>query len=208
MKAEYIDHMGSDDLVVDAARASFGNVAKNYPEEKNTKLIQYLAKHNHWSPFSHPQVTMLHEVPIFVARQEFKHVVGFTRNERSRRYVDDVPMLYMPDAWRVKAANKKQGSGSAHSYSHGWTRIVGGLYEQIVKTYNSMIEDGVAPEQARMILPQSMLTSYYVTGSLAAWARAYKLRIAEDSQKEIQYLAKQWGTILEPLFPVSWRALT
>lgn len=208
MKAEYIDHMGSDDLVVDAARASFGNVAKNYPEEKNTKLIQYLAKHSHWSPFSHPQVTMLHEVPIFVARQEFKHVVGFTRNERSRRYVDDVPMLYMPDSWRVKAANKKQGSGSAHIYSHGWTRIVGGLYEQIVKTYNSMIEDGVAPEQARMILPQSMLTSYYVTGSLAAWARAYKLRIAEDSQKEIQYLAKQWGTILEPLFPVSWSALT
>lgn len=209
IKATYISHMGNDELVVDAARASFDKVASKYSQEKNSRLIKYLAKHNHWTPFSHPQITLLHEVPIFVARQEFKHVIGFTRNERSRRYVDDTPEFYVPDEWRERPSkDKKQGSGGVSEY----TDIVSGLYKescrQALIVYNRLINEGIAPEQARMILPQSMMTSYYVTGSLAAFARAYKLRIAPDSQKEIQDLAKQWDSIIKPLYPESWKALT
>lgn len=358
MDVEYIDHMGSDERVVDAARVSFDKEATNYTEEQNRALIHYLAKHGHWTPFSAPQITLRLTVPIFVARQDFKHQIGFTRNEVSRRYVDDTPEFFVPDEWRIRPEGSvKQGSGTGKlpqpdfqqgfciqcgvevsqskrhqgggrtkkycstqckstftnrnrnpyknifnnakaratregktweldfdsfefpeycpylglklDYSQGKEKIqpnspsfdrknpslgyvsgnveiishkansmknnatpdelvkmaeavllrhrgyipnyehsYEGVCKKAVRLYNDMVADGYSPEQARMVLPQSMYTSYYTTGSLAAWARAYNLRVDAHAQKEIQDLYKQVGEIIEPLFPVSWKALT
>lgn len=250
MKAELINYMGSDLTVVNAARVSFDKESGWEPEfyipdeftlpgepkallpvgkvlgEKDQRLLSYLAKHNHWTPFSHVQITMRETVPIFVARQRFKHVVGFTYNETSRRYVDSPPEFFVPDQWRKAADNKKQGSSdetiNLNNYyffpdadGDSWNdRTVAEEFnqcmERVVFMYNWMIELGVAPEQARMVLPQSMYTSYYVTGSLAAWARAYKLRIDPHAQREIQDLAVQWNDIITniPELKHSWNALT
>lgn len=210
MKATLIDHMGSDLTVVNSARVSFNKHAEEFTQG-DTRLIKYLATHGHFTPFTHPQITMRESVPIFVARQRFKHVIGFSYNEVSRRYVDDAPEFYEPDQWRSRPdGSMKQGSGDALDFDTACR--VDGKYQDAVRqceaVYNSMLSQGVAPEQARMVLPQSMLTEYYVTGSLAAWARAYKLRIDAHAQKEIQELAKQWGEIIAPLFPESWEALT
>jgi len=229
MKAEYIQHMGSDLTVVNAARVSFdktseftdadGNVellpgsvvqpTGQYLREEDVKLIKYLAGHGHWTPMSHPMIQMRETVPIFVARQRFKHMVGFTYNEVSRRYVDDTPEFHFPDEWRVRPdAGIKQGSGGGHPLSLEWADKYGLLIDHAASLYEEMTADGVAPEQARMTLPQSMLTSYYVTGSLYAWARAYIQRSEAHAQLEIQVLAHQWDHIIAPLFPVSWSALT
>jgi thymidylate synthase (FAD) len=224
MKAELIDTMGNDLTVVNAARVSFdkesewewsydGNGDEALLAEKDQKLINYLAKHNHWTPFSHVMITMRETVPIFVARQRFKHMVGFTYNEVSRRYVDTPPEFFIPESWRKAAENKKQGS-SDESLIGLDADSAGFHYEELIQyakeMYTMLINMGVAPEQARMVLPQSMYTSYYVTGSLAAWARAYKLRIDPHAQKEIQDLAVQWGDIIGaiPELKYSWEALT
>lgn len=225
MKAELIDYMGSDLTCVNAARVSFDKesewdthdsldpkwVANETLNVKDQKLIKYLATHNHWTPFSHVQITMRETVPIFVARQRFKHVVGFTYNEMSRRYVSDEPSFFVPDTWRRASENKKQGSEDEPVAENNNIRTDYRLFiEHCIAMYSSLLEDGVAPEQARMVLPQSMYTSYYVTGSLAAWARAYNLRSEEHAQKEIQDLAKQWDDIIGgiPQLEHSWRALT
>lgn len=185
--------------------------------EKDRKLIFYLEKHGHWTPFSHCMITMRETVPIFVARQRYKHMVGFTYNEVSRRYVDEDPEFYVPDVWRKRSLSVKQGSLDEAVEEPMYfrfinTRTTSESYERYIdyakSLYQDMLEHGVAPEQARMILPQSMLTSYYVTGSLAAWARAYKLRIDPHAQKEIRDLAVQWNDIISPKFPISWKALT
>lgn len=230
MEVTLIDLMGTDLTVVDAARVSFnkesnwGTSSTKELFEKDEKLIKYLASHGHWTPFSHPMITMREKVPIFVARQRFKHMVGFTYNEVSRRYVDDAPEFYTPDVWRKRAENKKQGSSDEEIKTFTVETIgfnneilsvedvsIKERYESIMKQliwfYKDFIKNGVAPEQARMVLPQSMYTEYYTTGSLAAWARAYKLRIDSHSQKEIQDLAVEWNKIIRPLFPVSWSAL-
>lgn len=187
------------------------------PEEAEQLILRIQRMAQHWTPFAHPQITMLEEVPIFVARQRFKHTIGFVYNEVSRRYVDDRPEFYCPDAWRSRPQNGiKQGSGDALDGAVLTVDGVQGTPEQWHEDncqwgrdiYESMIEAGIAPEQARMELPQSMMTSYWVTGSLAAWARAYNQRIDPHAQKETQELAKQWGEIIAPLFPVSWRCLT
>jgi len=254
MRAEYISHMGNDLLVVNAARVSMDKESdwarynctgcQNSVQEScghncelpstpkglvegDKKLLNYLAKHSHWTPFSHPQITMRETVPIFVARQRFKHMVGFTYNEVSRRYVDDEPEFYTPDVWRSRPEGSiKQGSGSEEvvkmynpvpfcqydNFCDGEVGTVKDTYDDLIylagEVYNNMLKAGVAPEQARMVLPQSMYTSYYVTGSLSAWARAYKQRIDAHSQVEIQDLARQWDTIIKPLYPESWEALT
>ena len=178
--------------------------------EKDVKLLSYLAKHNHWTPFSHVMITMRETVPIFVARQRFKPMVGFTYNEVSRRYVSDEPSFYVPDSWRKAAENKKQGSSDeAIEFTANANYIYQVLCEHSLGVYKELLDDGVAPEQARMVLPQSMYTSYYTTGSLAAWARAYKLRSDEHSQKEIRDLADQWNDIIRgiPELKYSWSAL-
>lgn len=225
MKAELIDRMGDDLRVVNAARVSFDKESWYVNEEawlefdedltigeKDQKLLTYLAKHGHWTPFSHVMITMRETVPIFVARQRFKHMVGFTYNEVSRRYVDDTPEFYIPhEGWRERAENKKQGSKDSIVKTNNALMAEYQMFlEKAEALYHDMIWDGVAPEQARMVLPQSMYTSYYVTGSLAAWARAYKLRIDAHAQKEIQDLAIQWGDIIGgiPELKYSWKALT
>lgn len=246
MEIKLIDVMGDDLRVVNAARVSFDKESgwnevpyrNGYDQtdigysqelsEKDQKLINYLASHNHWTPFSHVQITMREKVPIFVARQRFKHMVGFTYNEVSRRYVDDTPEFFTPDKWRARAANKKQGSSDEEVewLETGeflvWDDPTSPLLEISLKDYyNSFIREAeefykllirneVAPEQARMVLPQSLYTTYYVTGSLAAWARAYKLRSDEHSQREIQDLANMWNTEISKLenLKYSWSALT
>lgn len=211
--ADYVSHMGTDITVVNAARVSFSK--ESHPDldgsilASDAKLIAYLAKHSHWTPFAHPQITLRETIPIFVARQRFKHMVGFVYNEVSRRYVDDTPEFYIPEEWRGRPEGSiKQGSSGVHPKSAYFTKEYAAFLDQAQSLYEEMIEDGVAPEQARMLLPQSMLTSYYVTGSLAAFARAYKQRIDPHAQKEIQDLAIHWGNIIQPLFPVAWNALT
>lgn len=218
--------MGDDLRVANAARVSFDkesewdtvetyDFSKNETYDENvlshqdTKLIKYLAKHNHFTPFTHTAITLRETVPIFVARQRFKHVVGFTYNEVSRRYVDDAPEFYRPTSLRSRAENKKQGSGedlSANEQLKG-AEVIEWVHRRTLSAYSELLSMGVAPEQARMVLPQSMYTSYYVTGSLAAFARAYGLRSDPHAQLEIQELAKTWDTIIRPLFPVSWSAL-
>jgi thymidylate synthase (FAD) len=228
MKTEYIDHMGSDLTVVNAARVSFDKESEWQWEPEidrlgahefatghchavlktsDARLILYLAKHNHYTPFTHPQITVRETVPIFVARQRFKHVVGFSYNEMSRRYVDSEPEFYVPEAWRKRAENKKQGSSDEPVDNDSIPYLQRLAEERALEAYTRMLEYGVCPEQARMVLPQSMLTSYYVTGSLAAWARAYKQRIKPDAQYEIQLLAREWDKVIRPLFPASWSAL-
>lgn len=359
MKAELIDRMGTDLSVVNSARVSFDKHHEVFWEE-DERLIKYLARHNHWTPFSHVMITMRETVPIFVARQRFKHVVGFTYNEVSRRYVDDEPEFYYPDEWRTKPIGSvKQGSGTEKlpqpEFEYGYCRQCGketiptirlqgggkariycsdeckykynnlnrnpykaiwnnasarakregkewsiefdtfefpshcpilgleldysigkgriqdnspsfdrldpdkdyikgnvrlvsnkantmksnasadelvtfaknillqykgvvikddfgydGVIQKAKQLYKTMIDQGYAAEQARMVLPQSMYTSYYVTGSLAAWARAYNLRSEEHAQKEIQDLAAQWNDIISGIdeLKYSWKALT
>jgi thymidylate synthase (FAD) len=229
VKTQLINHMGSDLTVVNSARVSFdkesdwevNHSVRTELSEKDGALIRYLAKHNHFTPFTHCMVTLRETVPIFVARQRFKHTIGFSYNEVSRRYVDDTPEFYLPDLWRFKADNVKQGShytGLTSQEVNGKLRDkeeANGLimspeeiYDDCLKTYKQLLSIGVCAEQARMVLPQSMYTSYYVTGSLSAFARAYKLRIDKHAQKEIQELAESWNNIIKDLYPVSWKALT
>ncbi len=220
IKAEYIDHMGDDLTVVNAARVSFDKESEwidnpfkyakaDCVHADDIKLIKYLATHGHWTPFSHPQITLRYTVPIFVARQEFKHIVGFTRNEVSRRYVDDAPEFYQPKVWRGKPEGSiKQGSGDAHVDNERWLWDYHIYVNKCVEMYQTMLNDDIAPEMARMVLPQSMMTSYYVTGSLAAYARMFKQRTDAHAQVEIQALSRHVSEIIEPLFPVSWAALT
>lgn len=217
IKVELMDHMGSDLRVVDAARVSFNKQSDGSEPEKDAKLISYLARHDHFTPFTHCMITLRETVPIFVARQRFKHTVGFTYNEISRRYVDDTPEFFFPDTWRERPdGSVKQGSelNSVTTLPHhyGQARNIDSAFDDLLHhandLYKAMLDANVAPEMARMVLPQSMMTSYYVTGSLMAFARAYKLRIDSHSQLEIQHLAKQWDAIIKPLFPESWDALT
>jgi thymidylate synthase (FAD) len=210
MEVKLIDWLGSDSRVVDSARVSFSKEASNYTKEQNEKLIKYLATHGHFTPFTHVMITMREKVPIFVARQRFKHMVGFSYNEVSRRYVDDTPEFFIPDEWRKRAENKKQGSSDEIVVDKWISLDYQNLLDHALDTYKHMLMDGVAPEQARMVLPQSMLTEYYVTGSLAAWARAYKLRSDPHAQKEIQDLVVKWHEIISNIQDIkySWSALT
>jgi len=222
MSVELVDHMGSDLTVVNAARVSH-NKHVDELNDKDEKLIRYLAKNGHWTPFGHAMITLRETVPIFVARQRFKHTVGFCYNEVSRRYVKDEPTFYLPDQWRASAKNVKQGSSQTDFIEKMSSMIKGEkidydddfmvsskvdwIYNTSLNVYNEMLESGICAEQARMILPQGMMTSYYVTGSLAAWARAYHLRAEATAQKEIRDLASMWNEKINPIFPKSWEAL-
>jgi len=207
MKVELIDFMGSDLTVVNAARVSFN---KNH--EKMTsgdeKLIAYLARHGHWTPFGHPQLQFRISAPIFVARQLVKHQVGLVWNEISRRYVDSKPSFYMTDKWRSKAENKKQGSGDELIELDGWDYdYIQKAHVAAVDAYSHLLKLGVAPEQARIVLPQSMYTEWYWTGSLFAFARVCKLRMSPDAQEETRYIAEQISKCVAPKYPISWKYL-
>lgn len=204
MQVEYVDHMGSDLTVVNAARVSFGKHKDTF-DDSDAKLIKYLCRHGHWTPFAHPQICLRMKAPVFVRTQCFKHKTGFVENEVSRRYVDDAPTFYIPDVWRGRPTDgAKQGSSGEVKLESE----VEGFFEYCLRYYQMMLAKGVAPEQARMVLPQSMYTQWYWTGSLAAYARFYKQRSDSHAQKEIQDLAKMVGETIQPLYPASWEALT
>ena len=207
---ELIDHMGSDASVVNAARVSFGKRITEM-SEGDTKLIRYLAKHNHWSPFGHASLQFRIKAPIFVARQLVKHQIGLTWNEISRRYVDYEPEFYEVDKWRGRPVDKKQGSSEENIEWINRSMRTSALQDQVenvaLANYNLMIGAGVAPEQARMILPQSMMTEWYWSGTLYAFARVCNLRCAEDAQYETRIVANLINDECEKLFPISWTEL-
>jgi thymidylate synthase (FAD) len=209
-KVELLHVMGDDLMVVNAARVSFAKESTEF-KEQDTKLVNYLAKHNHISPFFHPQIQFRIKMPIFVAREWYRHQIGFSRNEVSRRYVSDMPECWSPELtdFREKDAKIKQGSKDtpieladvAQNLYATSTRIS-------LEAYDELLKLGVAPEVARTILPQSMYTEFIETGSLAAYSRLFKLRTSPDAQREIQKYAHEIGKLLEEKFPVSWKALT
>lgn len=197
--------MGTDLSVVNAARVSFHKESLEFTDQ-DAKLIYYLAKHNHWSPFAHTALTFRIKAPIFVARQLVKHTVGGVWNEVSRRYVSDEPEFYFPDVWRGKPENAKQGSSDKEAK----TAYAYKAKEQIwwlVDSYNNMIEEGVAPEQARMVLPQNTMTEWWWTGSLVFFARVCKQRLDSHAQQETREIAEMLSNQIKPLFPVAWKAL-
>ena len=208
--ATYLDHMGSDLSVVNAARVSFGkkssmdedNMGVWHLKDKDKKLIRYLAKHKHLSPFGHAFASFHVKAPIFVARQLVKH--KFLRwNEVSRRYVDEEPEFYVPEAWRGRSADKKQGSEGVVNPEYNPQYLDG----KIKFAYLQALDMGVAPEQARMLLPQSTMTEWYWSGSLDAFAAMCKLRCASDTQYESRVVADQISKVMGKIFPVSWDAL-
>ena len=207
-KVEYVDHMGSDLSIVNAARVSFNKVSDVFGQG-DEKLIQYLARHNHWTPFGHTSISFRIKCPIFVARQLGKHQVGLVWNEVSRRYVDDEPEYYYPDWWRGRPVNAKQGSSGAldkHLQKMMYVELANAV-EHCDRLYSLLIKEGVAPEQARMVLPQNMMTEFIWTGSLAAFARVCKLRLDPHTQLETRDVTQKIGTILESLYPTGYKAL-
>jgi thymidylate synthase (FAD) len=202
------DWMGSDDSVVNAARVSFDKSANNYSPEANKKLINYLAKHKHWSPFAHTCLSFRIKAPIFVARQLAKHQVGLAWNEVSRRYVSVEPEVWRPDGLRQAAENVKQGSSD--SYVENDRSIIDFNYVMgvAVRTYEQLLRDGVCPEQARAILPQGMMTEWIWTGSLYAFYRVVSQRLKPEAQKETQEIAHKIDLACYSKFPISWQALT
>lgn len=237
MRVEYVAHSGDDLLVVNAARASFGKESEwevvGYDEvfddhsrsveihplkqlsAKDTKLIHFLAREKHVLPFRHPTVTLRCRAPIFVARQLGKHQAGMSWSEESRRYIDSEPEFFWPDKWRKRADNVKQGSSeevvdddALDFYIPGATDFTPKeMVDNMLGLYKQMLMEGVAPELARMILPQNMMITWVWTGTLLAWHHMLKLRLAPDTQKETRDFAKMVENIITPLYPVSMGAL-
>ena len=207
---QLLDCFGDDLTVVNGARVSFHKESEWSAEgglsTKDTKLVKYLVKHGHWTPFAHPQLRFRIKMPIFTAREWYRHTVGFARNEVSRRYVTEEPQFYEPHMWRLKAESAKQGSGEAVDAPEvrkvmKWWNIATADY------YKRLLADGWAPEMARMILPQSTYTEFIETGSLYAYARLVGLRTSPGAQFEINLYAKAIADLILPHFPVSWGAL-
>ena len=207
MKVELIDVMGSDLTVVNAARVSFDKHHTEL-EDNDEKLIAYLAKHGHWTPFGHPQIQFRISAPIYVARQLGKHQVGLVWNEGSRRYVDYSPTFEVPSVWRERAKNRKQGSGDGLiQLTEDELAEINYIHRASSKMYDHLINKGIAPEQARAILPQDMVTQWYWTGSLTAFARVCRLRLSEDSQDETRQVAQEMNNYVKEHFPISWKYL-
>lgn len=210
MQVKYVEHMGNDLTVCRAARCSFNKAPEGYTREKNVRLIHYLALHKHFLPFRHPQVTLHLKAPLFVIRQIDKHQVGFSTSEISRRYVSEEPEFYEPVFWRKASEDKKQGSGEVFGEPN--QRVFDTNYDFIKDwcetMYQVFIRDGVAPEMARMMLPQSMYTEQVKTGSLLGWFHLYNQRSEEHAQEETRTFAEMIKEQVEPLFPESWKALT
>lgn len=209
-RVELLDTFGDDLTVVNAARVSF-NKESTTMEPRDAKLITYLADHNHITPFFHPQVRFRLKMPIYVAREWFRHQIGFARNEVSRRYVDEKPECYLPplEQMRERDSNKKQGSKlTAVAMAAVYQTKLRIAQEEAINTYEELLAAGVAPEVARGVLPQSMYTEFIETGSLAAYGRLCRLRCDPQAQKEIQVYAQAVSDLLKEKFPVSWAALS
>ena len=206
---EILETFGDDLTVVNAARVSFDKVS-NELTEGDKKLINYLAKHEHTSPFFHPQARFRIKLPIFVAREWYRHTIGFSRNEVSRRYVDTPPECWVPQPLEIRERNPKLKQGSKDTPvadSDEVHAILSTQTQAALQTYHDLLAKGVAPELARTVLPQSMYTEFVETASLAGYARLCHLRLGPDAQKEIRDYATAINQLLEERFPVSWKAL-
>ncbi len=204
---ELLEVFGDDLTIVNAARVSFHKESHEL-SERDIKLINYLAQHQHVTPFFHPIIRFRIKMPIFVAREWYRHTIGFARNEVSRRYVTNEPEIFVPETLRMKDKDVKQGSKSeAVQDSAGYVEQMRKYCKQAVTYYNELLKNNVCPEQARMILPQSMYTEFVETASLAGYARLVNLRIDTAAQREIQQYARYIHHLLKDKFPASWKAL-
>lgn len=203
LAVEVLDHMGTDLTVVNAARVSF-NQSTDVLTDKDIKLLNYLAKHRHFTPFTHCTITLRETMPLFIARQRFKHSKHWSYNEPSGRYIRQ-HKFYMPTNIReAPVGSVKQGSGASNDkLTQTYVSQIQANAEQAMALYDDMIKDGVCKEQARMVLPANLMVSYVTTGSLQALIDTTKLRIAKDAQLEIQWFAHQWLKILFELYPLS-----
>ena len=211
---ELLSHDGSDNSIANTARVSFAGddwleLPADYTIKQRNKLIKYLATHKHLTPFRHNSISIRCKAPIFVARQLGKHQAGLSWNEVSRRYVKGGIEFHIPEAWRAAPKGSiKQGSASIHKHSEQWKPPYAEAMEDMLDLYDELLEDGVAPEQARMVLPQSMMTTWVWTGNLLAMAHIYNERIAPGAQLEVQWFAENLNVIMTKLFPIAWEALT
>jgi thymidylate synthase (FAD) len=203
---ELLEVFGSDLTVVNAARVSLGKQVDTF-EERDARLLKYLAEHDHISPFFHPQARFRLKMPIWMAREWYRHTIGFARNEVSRRYVDEPPTFHVPGL-RTRAPGKKQGSNDdVHPQNERLVNIMKESCESAMDRYKELLSEDVPPEQARMVLPQNMMTEFIETGSLAAYARLVKLRTTPDAQKEVQEVAQEVSILLRNAFPNAWGSL-
>lgn len=208
IKVELLDSMGTDLDVVNAARVSFNNYSGIFCD-KDGKLINYLAKHDHWTPFAHTALKFRIAAPVPIRTQCFKHKIGMVENEESRRYISTTPDIFIPEFFRSKPEGSiKQGSGEKHHDSDWWLDAYKYKVNICVETYLAMLADGVCPEQARFVLPQGAIVNWIWTGNLVSFANFYNKRTDTNAQKEVQVVAELVGKEVERIFPVSWKALT
>ena len=216
MKVELIETAGGDISIVNSARVSFDKESeyvsavgdKSMLSERDAKLVNFLASHNHMTPFRHNFIQLRCSVPLFLARQLMKHQAGLTWNEVSRRYIDDVPRFYDPVMWRERPKGGiKQGSGGFHPDSKHLKKVYKKHLEDSVELYELMLDMGVAPEMARSVLPQSMMVDFIWSGNLLAFAHVYKLRSGEGAQEEAKVFAELMRAQIAPAFPIGWKAL-
>ena len=206
---DYVSHMGDDLTVVNAARVSLAKETSSL-RDRDKSLLRFLAENGHWSPFGHPQVTFRVHAPIFVARQLMRHKEGLHINELSRRYTEGGLAFYEPEVWRKRPTTRMAPVDQALDpwWAAEADTTLSAAYAAAEDRYNELIELGVAPEQARMVLPQGLMTTWYWTGSLAAFARVYRLRATPEAQQDTAGVALQIGDHMRRLFPLSWPLLT
>ena len=208
MNVELIDVAGGDLSIVNSARVSFAKESKKFTGN-DERLVRYLAKHKHMTPFRHNFIQLRCSAPVFLARQLMKHQAGLTWNEVSRRYVDDMPEFYHPNIWRERPTDGiKQGSGGSSAHSDFWAMEATNILERCKSLYRDMLRDNIAPEMARMVLPQSMMVDFIWSGNLLAFSHVYNLRAGEGAQVEAQQFAELLSRVIKPEFPVGWDALT
>jgi len=207
IKVELLDSMGDDLAVVNAARVSFNNYSGIF-KEGDERLIKYLARYDHWTPFAHTALKFRVAAPVPIRTQCFKHRVGMVENEESRRYISTTPEIFIPEFFRSKPEGSiKQGSGNKHKNSDTWKSVYQSKMKGAVLLYEEMLADGVCPEQARFILPQGAIVNWIWTGNLVSFANFYNKRTDPNAQREVQVVAELVGKEVERIFPVSWKAL-
>lgn len=207
VSVEYISHMGDDTSIVNAARVSFAKAHSEFDEEQDTRLLQYLAKHNHWSPFAHTSISVRCSVPIFLARQLVKHQVGGSWNEESRRYIDTEPSFYIPPVLHGRPVNAKQGCSDELQHSSSYVGIMEIATKTALETYKDLLSSNVAPEEARMVLPLNTMTNFVWTGSLYFFARVIKQRSDAHAQTLAREFAEKLKAVIEPCYPHAFKAL-
>lgn len=207
IKVELLDSMGTDLDVVNAARVSFNNTSGIFCDQ-DERLIKYLARYSHWTPFAHTALKFRVAAPVPIRTQCFKHKVGMVENEESRRYISTTPEIFIPEFFRSKPeGNIKQGSADKHSSSDFWIKEYKEVTIKGVDLYLDMLADGICPEQARFVLPQGAVVNWIWTGNLVSFANFYNKRTDTNAQREVQIVAELVGKEIESVFPVSWKAL-